>query len=311
MEEGPYEKLKEQALEVQAPKSYFRGRTPEKLSLTENLLIFTRTTREGLQQKTFELRPHPRFVLVLALECEGMVSIDGKAFHLPEQHGLLVFPYQFHQFIEIKREDILWLIITFEFPEPNELSAFRDEVFSLTPRLQQDLLPILKLYNQPPSEGNDAEILLRATLLLHELRAAVMESRQRDIEPLVVEEGKGRSLLAKIERELARPDRTSYPKTAELAEKVGYSESRLRAVFKEYTGVSLGSYLRNYQIHQAIKLLRNPSMSLSKVAVEAGFNSTSSFCRAFKAHTRATPREYRERLREMHPAREINGRRSA
>lgn len=63
--------------------------------------------------------------------------------------------------------------------------------------------------------------------------------------------------------------------------------------FKKVTGKTFVTYLTNYRIVYACKLLGDDHSTIAEVAYDAGFNSLSQFNRAFKRHTGRTPTEYR------------------
>lgn len=65
-----------------------------------------------------------------------------------------------------------------------------------------------------------------------------------------------------------------------------------RAYRKEY-GATVGEHVRSLRVSYAQELLRNRSMSLSDIALEAGFSDQSHFSRLFKRSTGMTPRQYR------------------
>lgn len=288
--------LKGAARQIPSPSNYFRGRINHDYEIIDNLIVFTRRSREELQNPTFESRPHHRFVMIFALETSGSIVIDGSVFRLLEGRGILIFPYQFHHFINLVSDKILWLILTFEYPNVDTLSLLRKQVIELNPQNLKLLLNIVKFYNAGSNTTRDWELILKFSMLLSRLKAQVSEEFQPESTNLSSQNGEARFLLSKIEKVIVGGNQTDFPHIEEIAEKIGYSESRLRAIFKNKFGVSLGSYLRNYRIHRAISLMKNPEVTLSQISYDSGFNSITSFCRAFRAELNLTPREYRQRM---------------
>jgi len=82
---------------------------------------------------------------------------------------------------------------------------------------------------------------------------------------------------------------------ADLAKATGFSESRLRVLFKDAAGIPLGSYIQNYRLNRAMALLRTSRLPIAEIAEEAGFGSPQAFSRIFKKATGKTPRAYRHR----------------
>lgn len=68
--------------------------------------------------------------------------------------------------------------------------------------------------------------------------------------------------------------------------------------FKKVTGKTFVTYLNNFRVVYACRLLSDDHSTISEVAYDAGFNSVSQFNRAFKKHTGRTPTEYRMDLRK-------------
>ena len=81
---------------------------------------------------------------------------------------------------------------------------------------------------------------------------------------------------------------------AELAGELGFSESRLRVLFKQTAGIPLGAYIKNYRLNRAMALLRTSALPIATIAEEAGFGSPQAFSRIFKKETGRTPRSYRQ-----------------
>ncbi len=288
------DELVDQVSCLPAPVNYFSGRQQERLSLVDNLILFARRTRSELQEQTFESRPHHRFVFVCPLRVGGMVSIDGNVHALPEKSGMLIFPYQFHQWIEVEAEEILWLFITFEHPDPDQLLPLRNVRLSITDGLARALRKLVEDYYRASSPSANNELILRATLLFSQILAAHHRGAQ-DSWQAPLRDGKGKALLERVQ-DVLQDRKSNVPRAPELAACVGLSESRLRTIFKQHVGVSLGSYLRNYQVHRAIALMKDPKVTVAEIAERTGFSCAGSFSRAFKAHTGATPSEFRERM---------------
>ncbi|MGB2351429.1 MAG: helix-turn-helix transcriptional regulator, partial [Akkermansiaceae bacterium] len=80
---------------------------------------------------------------------------------------------------------------------------------------------------------------------------------------------------------------------SDIAEAMGYSESRLRVIFKRVAGITLGAYIKNYRLNRAMALLRTSQLSMAEITREAGFASPQAFSRTFKKETGHTPRSYR------------------
>ncbi len=102
-----------------------------------------------------------------------------------------------------------------------------------------------------------------------------------------------------------------YPRLNRLREYVeqGYSEpiplekaasiaalesSYFSTYFRAKVGITFTEWLRQVRIRKAMKLMKASDFSITEVAYEVGFGDLRTFGRAFKKHTRMTPREFKK-----------------
>jgi AraC-like DNA-binding protein/DNA gyrase inhibitor GyrI len=70
-----------------------------------------------------------------------------------------------------------------------------------------------------------------------------------------------------------------------LAQVACFSPFHFHRIFKSIVGESINIFINRVRLERALFLLkRNPSLSISDIAYDCGFNSQSSFARAFKKH---------------------------
>lgn len=81
----------------------------------------------------------------------------------------------------------------------------------------------------------------------------------------------------------------------EMAALVGLGTTAFTEKVKAYTGFSPMHYLINIRISEAIKLLKNPLVPLTDIALGTGFYSSQHFSTTFKKLTGHTPGEFRKR----------------
>lgn len=97
----------------------------------------------------------------------------------------------------------------------------------------------------------------------------------------------------KLEEELRR--NLSHQWTVEeMASLVGLGTTLFNDRVKSYSGFSPLSYLINIRISEAIKLLKQPDISLTDIALDIGFYSSQHFSTTFKKLTGYTPSEFRK-----------------
>ncbi len=80
-----------------------------------------------------------------------------------------------------------------------------------------------------------------------------------------------------------------------IAEQFQVSTKQVYRVVRELTGTGFSDYLEELRIRQAVKLLDETDVSVNDVAIKCGFNSVSTFYRAFKRVHGISPTAYRTR----------------
>ncbi len=81
---------------------------------------------------------------------------------------------------------------------------------------------------------------------------------------------------------------------AEVASAVGLSPYYFSKLFRKYMQMSFPAYLSSVRVKNAIRLLADEKLSITDCAFLAGFQSTTTFNKAFRELTDYSPREYRK-----------------
>jgi AraC family transcriptional regulator len=103
------------------------------------------------------------------------------------------------------------------------------------------------------------------------------------------------ALRRAIER--LRSDSDSDVSLAALASDAGLSRFHFCRAFKESTGLSPHSWLRQHRLEQAMNTLRDTDIPIATVAAELGYASQTAFAAAFRRLTGETPSDWRRRMR--------------
>ncbi|WFB34624.1 helix-turn-helix transcriptional regulator [Kiritimatiellota bacterium B12222] len=278
--------MDEHLLQVMEPADYFTGIGTSTLSLPSHILFFLRKNKEKLQQNALHNRSHHRALLCFNLQTEGVVHLDHLELQFKPGQALLILPYQFHHYSQLSSHALKWLFCSFELASKHFLEPLRNQVLTPGEKSQQQLESLLKEWHAPSSSLQSAQLQCALLRLLLCLRQDNQEGRTNP--PYASENSLIRSVNGCLE-EWRRQSIT----IADLATAIGYSESRLRVLFKQAAGVPLGAYIHNYRITRAMALLRTTPLSIADVAMDAGFGSPQAFSRIFKSATTFTPRDYR------------------
>jgi len=79
-----------------------------------------------------------------------------------------------------------------------------------------------------------------------------------------------------------------------LAKVANFSSFHFHRLFTAWLGETLGDYVRRRRLETAaVRLVTQPRLAVTQVALSVGFGSTEAFARAFKTRFRATPTEWR------------------
>lgn len=84
-----------------------------------------------------------------------------------------------------------------------------------------------------------------------------------------------------------------------LAATYGYSYSRLRHIFTNYTGVSIHKYCCSIRLTNAKRLLSDTNISIHKIASMCGFSSNTLFDIFFQKEMDISPKEFRQLVRQQ------------
>lgn len=85
-----------------------------------------------------------------------------------------------------------------------------------------------------------------------------------------------------------------------LAQKYHMSVSSLSRLFKRYLNVSPLTYIQEIRLATAVNLVRNTNLSVLDISVAVGYDSLSSFNRAFRNKYHMSPRAMRQDLQASH-----------
>jgi AraC-like DNA-binding protein len=225
-------------------------------------------------------------------ETGGTARIDHASHELHPGECALIFPHQFHHFMDVTKGSLDWLFITFDLAHSEPIDALRNTPRQLDSRALELLTATLNLYTQPVANRVKSGLQLSHTLshlLLHLSQSTEIPKQRRDIHSSddvrdVILEGINGYVRAHLREAVTISD---------LAKELGYSVSHLRAVFRDRLGVSLGRYIRESRLSQAAQLLQAGELNVSEVGEACGFESLFAFSRAFRKAYSVPPRTYR------------------
>jgi AraC-like DNA-binding protein len=129
-------------------------------------------------------------------------------------------------------------------------------------------------------------------LIVHKLSQTLCEDNGRD-RPLKLSRHETDRLCHA--REILCRDLENPPTLFDLAHAVGTNHCRLNAGFREYYGTTVFDYLRQKRLNEARRLMEEEAMNVTEAALRVGYNSISSFSKAFSGHFGLSPMKFRKR----------------
>lgn len=200
----------------------------------------------------------------------------------------VVYPYRSKTFAFYKKGtlhneidpvpcDIIWMHFSFEAKGVNLVEGVFDDP-------QSELLRAIQKFRRLEMENCDGKEALKEACLIE---IAVIAMRLQNQSSHIGSE------FDKVLDYIDENKNTDIDFKA-VASLYNYSYDRFRHLFAERFGISPYSYLLKQRIEQATYLLVNTDFSLTTIAYDTGFKSSSQFVNAFKKYKNMTPGEWRK-----------------
>lgn len=82
----------------------------------------------------------------------------------------------------------------------------------------------------------------------------------------------------------------------DLSKQLGVHPAHISRAVPKYLNTTLGDYMRQQKVKNAINYILNSNLSLTDIAYVCGFSDQSHFIRVFKMYIGMTPRQYRNKI---------------
>lgn len=277
---------------IATPENLFAGLRSEQGLSPDNIILFRRTSTEAFKQTEMINNYHHRFELVVVLEQGGTVRIGERSYSLEPGDCALIFPHQFHHYMDVSSGSIEWIFITFEVENPGPIALLRDNPRRLDAGSVKLLEDIVRSYLRGlPTDPLGVAFNL-SLLLSHLVDAPLIPEERRSLHSA----DDTRDVIVERISKYVRQNLKKAITLEDLAEELGYSASYLRTTFHEKLGVTLGRYLRESRLAQAARLLLGSEKSISQIAKETGFGSANAFSRAFVNYSGMPPKAYAQKF---------------
>jgi AraC-like DNA-binding protein len=99
-------------------------------------------------------------------------------------------------------------------------------------------------------------------------------------------------LKIKQAKDIIIAEMASPPSLDELSKKVGLNTKKLKMGFKDLYGMPVFTFLFNYKMEHAKRLLSQTGNNVNEVAMQVGYSTSSHFIVAFKKKFGITPKQF-------------------
>jgi AraC family transcriptional activator of pyochelin receptor len=214
----------------------------------------------------------------------------------PELEGTVCFPAghrQSHFSIQIS-QSLLNTLLGGRFQRvPYDLQAICDGCNTIDYYHCGPLSPVMEVaihqLLQCPYSGQLGRIYQQSKaieLIAHKL--AQIESASK-VAPALIKTRFDDIERVRFARDILQRNLENPPRRFDLARAVGTSHTQLNRGFRKMHGTSVFGYLRKMRLEEARHLLEKGGMNVTEAAIAVGYNSISSFSRAFSAHFGSKP----------------------
>jgi len=228
--------------------------------------------------ENFSFPPHMHncFEVVVSLEGESRIIIDGHTYNIKKGESVFIFPHQLHSFLYSEGRHMIYIFspqIISEYYEANLKNKPINNKFSPS----NELVMALNNYQCNSQRLFEKGILY---LLCNEFDKHT-----------IYEENVNHSLLEKIFVfiNINFADKCSL---TDIAQNIGYNSSYLSRYFKKCVGIKLFDYVTMLRLSNVCHLYKNTDNTILNCALNSGFDSIRTFNRNFKKFYGLSPIEY-------------------
>lgn len=256
------------------------------------------------ENRSFAPHLHRQAELLLVLEGGITATVDDKAYRLSAGEGVIVFPNRLHSFSMPDNSRILICIFDssfchdfrhfFQSSIPDD-PHFSFHAFSCHGSLAlQELLKLTAEFDQTLRMPENIVSYARGylTLLLTDVFAGLSLSVERKVNEPELEQ----QLLLYIDSHY-----TDNLTLEHLAREFGVSPFYISRIFSEKLHTAFPHYVNSRRLEYAKELLANSGLSVTRIALDAGFGSVRTFFREFKRMYHISPGKYRHGSNVLSP----------
>lgn len=244
----------------------------------EFVYVETGTVYFGISDKQFALS-----------EGQG-VFINSKILHRYFSQGNAIVPNFVLMPYFIAAQDSL---IYQKYVLPIMASPMDYQIFSQDIPWQAEVLSLMREMMAAQEKASDVELV--NSYLIQKIWHILYQNT--DVEYMGKKENYSASSQARLQlmMQYIHQDFAYNISLSDIADQAKVSKSTALNLFHRYLGISPVTYLVNYRLQEAAKLLASTEKKVTVISKDTGFDSVDYFCKAFKKYYKLTPTEYRKK----------------
>lgn len=244
----------------------------------EFVYVETGTVYFGISDKQFALS-----------EGQG-VFINSKILHRYFSQGNAIVPNFVLMPYFIAAQDSL---IYQKYVLPIMASPMDYQIFSQDIPWQAQALSLMREMMAAQEKASDVELV--SSYLIQKIWHILYQNT--DVEHMGKKENYSASSQARLQlmMQYIHQDFAYNISLSDIADQAKVSKSTALNLFQRYLGISPVTYLINYRLQEAAKLLASTEKKVTVISKDTGFDSVDYFCKAFKKYYKLTPTEYRKK----------------
>lgn len=241
---------------------------------------------------------HGFYQILYVLEDEGTLSLNGKNYHFKQDNLAFIVPSANHAVCANQKMTILVLDFDVTLLDVGinkdmiEQHLEASNVFELNMFEGGDVRQILRKMLYEQSIGNEINVLALKVYLSELLLILIQEK----VEPQILDANilRAERLRKYIDTHYYEMINASY-----ISSMLGISIRHINNIFKEQYGLTPIQYLNKVRMELSKKMLIETEKDIITICFEVGFESVSTFYRAFKNYNNISPNQLRTKYKNI------------
>ena len=248
---------------------------------------------------------HTEFEFVYVETGTVYFGISEKQFALSEGQGVFINSKILHRYFSQEKAIVPNFVLMPVFLAPQDSLIYQKyvlpimsspmdyQIFSSDIPWQAQVLSLMREITAAQEKTCDVELV--SSYLIQKIWHILYQNT--DVEHMGKKENYSASSQARLQlmMQYIHQDFAYNISLSDIADQAKVSKSTALNLFHRYLGISPVTYLVNYRLQEAAKLLASTEKKVTVISKDTGFDNVDYFCKAFKKYYKLTPTEYRKK----------------